>query len=170
MSVQSASTQNVAVAKRLRTILEKQLQEAAAVIAERHIELGRRIKYARDQKHWKQKELAAAVSVEPVTVSRWERGVHAPDMGTLYLIAEKTGQPLAHFVSGLDLGGEPPALTSTLDVLERRLAELEAKVDRLDNALAEGVARLAGAIAELRGERQPLQLEETPSAGQEQPE
>ena len=37
-------------------------------------ELGDRIKNARTEKGWKQKHLAAELEVEPITVSRWERG------------------------------------------------------------------------------------------------
>jgi transcriptional regulator with XRE-family HTH domain len=128
MGVQSPSTQTLAVSKRLRAILEKQLQEAAEQVAARHVELGARIKNARDARGWKPKHLAAAVSVEPVTVSRWERGVHAPDVGTIYLIAEKTGQSVGFFIDGLDIG--LPASASR-DVLELRLARLEAEVARI---------------------------------------
>ena len=43
-------------------------------------ELGGRIREARASKGWKQRELASEVEVEPITVSRWERGATTPDI------------------------------------------------------------------------------------------
>jgi transcriptional regulator with XRE-family HTH domain len=42
--------------------------------------------------------LAAEVKVEPITVSRWERGATTPDFDALALIAEATGKPLSYFL------------------------------------------------------------------------
>ena len=61
-------------------------------------DIGDRIRSARHEKGWKQKHLAAHVSVEPITVSRWERGATSPDLDALGLIAEATGKPLSFFV------------------------------------------------------------------------
>jgi len=46
-------------------------------------ELGERIRSARAELGWKQKHLAAEVRVEPITVSRWERGATTPDLRSL---------------------------------------------------------------------------------------
>ncbi len=67
-------------------------------------EVAARIKSARADKGWKQKHLAAEVRVEPITVSRWERGATSPDFDALALVAEATGKPLSYF-----LGEEEPA-------------------------------------------------------------
>jgi transcriptional regulator with XRE-family HTH domain len=69
-------------------------------------ELAGRIKSARSAKGWKQKNLAAEVRVEPITVSHWERGATTPDFDGLALIAEATGKPLGCF-----LGDEPTTHT-----------------------------------------------------------
>jgi transcriptional regulator with XRE-family HTH domain len=61
-------------------------------------EVAARIKSARAEKGWKQKHLAAEVKVEPITVSRWERGATTPDFDALALIAEATGKPLSYFL------------------------------------------------------------------------
>ena len=61
-------------------------------------ELGEKIKAARAGKGWKQKHLAAEVAVEPITVSRWERGATTPDLDVLRLVADATGRPLSFFV------------------------------------------------------------------------
>ena len=63
-------------------------------------ELGGRIREARASKGWKQRELASEVEVEPITVSRWERGATTPDLDVLRLVAEATGKPLSYFVAG----------------------------------------------------------------------
>ena len=60
--------------------------------------LGERIRTARTERGWKQKHLAASVSVEPITVSRWERGATTPDLDALGLVAEATGKPVSFFV------------------------------------------------------------------------
>jgi transcriptional regulator with XRE-family HTH domain len=104
-------------------------------------EVGPRIRSARAEKGWKQKHLAAHVSVEPITVSRWERGATTPDFDALALIAEATGKPLSYFVSE--------------DAPETAEARLGDAVERLE-AAAERIARegerIAAALAELRSE------------------
>ena len=100
--------------------------------------LGDKIRSARADKGWKQKHLAAEVEVEPITVSRWERGATTPDLDVLSLVAEATGKPLSYFVD------ERPA--------ERQMA-LEEAVRRIE-AAAEQIAadadRISESVAELR--------------------
>ena len=62
--------------------------------------LGERIRAARAEKGWKQKHLAAQVDVEPITISRWERGATSPDLAVISQVAEATGKPLSYFVGG----------------------------------------------------------------------
>lgn len=111
-------------------------------MAEQRKELGRRIRAARDGKQWKQKQLAAAVHVEPVTVSRWERGEHAPDIDMLEAIAKATGQPLSFFVDApAATGGDRiDALSRELEGVRqslRDLEELKASVARIEAMLLE---------------------------------
>src|SRR5437870_2511544 len=89
--------------------------------------VGDRIREARAHRGWKQKELAAEVEVEPITVSRWERGATTPDLDVLRLVADATGKPLAYFVGGAD----QPALDARVGSLEQSLARVEAKLDAL---------------------------------------
>jgi transcriptional regulator with XRE-family HTH domain len=84
---------------RIRTLPDKYLNDLAEAMAESQREVGRRIRDARDEKGWKQKDLARAVHVEPTTVSRWERGASAPDLPMLERIAAELGKPLPYFVS-----------------------------------------------------------------------
>jgi len=92
-------------------------------------EVGERIREARAAKGWKQKHLAAEVEVEPITVSRWERGATTPDLDVLRLVAEATDRPLAYFVGS---GEEPrPDLDTRVDRIEQSLARLEQKFDQL---------------------------------------
>jgi transcriptional regulator with XRE-family HTH domain len=92
-------------------------------------EVGERIREARASKGWKQKHLAAEVEVEPITISRWERGATTPDLDVLRLVAEATGKPLAYFVGS---GEEPRAdLETRVDRIEQSLARLEQKFDLL---------------------------------------
>jgi transcriptional regulator with XRE-family HTH domain len=57
--------------------------------------LGERIKEARGE--MTQRDLADALGVDPITVSRWERGVNELTTRKLRKIAEATGKPLAFF-------------------------------------------------------------------------
>src|ERR1044072_4494362 len=93
------TTRRMSIPAKLRRQLDRQLWEAAEALAEEHEELARRIKTARDEKGWKQKQLAAAVHVEPGTVSRWETAAHAPDITTLKIIARELDKPLSYFVA-----------------------------------------------------------------------
>jgi transcriptional regulator with XRE-family HTH domain len=96
--------------------------------------VGDRIREARAAKGWKQKELAAEVEVEPITISRWERGATTPDLDVLRLVADATGKPLAYFVGG---GETPtPGLDARVASLEQSLARVEQKLDTLLDRLA----------------------------------
>jgi transcriptional regulator with XRE-family HTH domain len=99
-------------------------------------EVAARIKAARTAKGWKQKHLAAEVKVEPITVSRWERGATTPDFDALNLIAEATGKPLGYFLGEEKSQIPEPRLA---DAVER----LEAAAERIATALAELRAELA---------------------------
>jgi transcriptional regulator with XRE-family HTH domain len=95
--------------------------------------IGGRIREARAAKGWKQKELAAQVDVEPITVSRWERGATTPDLDVLGLVADATGRPLSYFVG-------PASHASTED--DDRLERLEQRLDRLERAVGRLLDRL----------------------------
>src|SRR5437764_8121708 len=94
--------------------------------------VGERIKAARADKGWKQKHLAAEVDVEPITISRWERGATTPDLDVLRLVAQATGRPLSFFV---EEGGAPepppPDLADRVGRLEQSLGRVEEKLDAL---------------------------------------
>jgi transcriptional regulator with XRE-family HTH domain len=98
-----------------------------------------RIKSARVEKGWKQKHLAAEVRVEPITISRWERGATTPDFNALSLVAEATGKPLSYFL-GED-GPAPP---------EPRLADAAERLEAAAERIAIEGERIATALAELR--------------------
>jgi transcriptional regulator with XRE-family HTH domain len=94
-------------------------------------QLGERIKTARAGKGWKQKHLAAEVSVEPMTVSRWERGATTPDLDVLRLVADATGRPLSFFVDEAPAAEPGVDLSQRVDRLEQSFARVEEKLDAL---------------------------------------
>src|SRR5687767_4970211 len=104
-------------------------------------ELGGRIREARASKGWKQRELASEVEVEPITVSRWERGATTPDLDVLRLVAEATEKPLSYFVAGAE---EQAASAGHDDVVQK----LEQAADRLNSE----ADRIAGLLGEVRAE------------------
>lgn len=94
------------------------MEQAARVISERKRAIGARIRDARVQKGWKQKDLAASVHVEPMTVSRWERGEHSPDVDMMGRIAAETGMPVAFFLP------EPTPANGAVDRVAERLEDV----------------------------------------------
>jgi transcriptional regulator with XRE-family HTH domain len=102
--------------------------------------LGNRIREARASKGWKQRELASEVEVEPITVSRWERGATTPDLDVLRLVAQATGKSLSYFVAGEEkpAGGDP-----AIRKLERAADKLAAQADRIERLLEELRSELA---------------------------
>jgi transcriptional regulator with XRE-family HTH domain len=100
-------------------------------------QVAERIKAARAAKGWKQKHLAAEVSVEPITVSRWERGATTPDFDALALIAEATGRPLSYFLGGDEAPAESPGLAEAVRRIEAAASRIADEGERLANTLAE---------------------------------
>ena len=97
-------------------------------------QLGEKIRAARAAKGWKQKHLAAQVDVEPITVSRWERGATTPDLDVLNLVADATGRPVSYFVGGDE---EPeavsasPALEDAARRIETAALQIASEADRI---------------------------------------
>jgi transcriptional regulator with XRE-family HTH domain len=102
-------------------------------------QLGSRIREARASKGWKQRELASEVEVEPITVSRWERGATTPDLDVLRLVAEATEKPLSYFVTD----EAPAGADVSIRKLERVADKLAAQADRIEALLEEVRAELA---------------------------
>ena len=133
MAIQTAANGRLAAP---RSLLDRYLREASEAMAEQRTDLGKQIAAARSAKNWKQKELAAAVHVEPVTVSRWERGQHAPDIDMLEMIAQVTGKPLSFFVDKA-----PVAPDATLARLEANHAETQRRLARMEKMLREALGK-----------------------------
>jgi transcriptional regulator with XRE-family HTH domain len=79
-----------------------------------------------------QKQLAEALGVESITVSRWERGVTTPSLSRLRRIAEFTQTTVS------DLVRAPDAATAhavELAALREELAETRELVDRIARTL-----------------------------------
>jgi transcriptional regulator with XRE-family HTH domain len=106
-------------------------------------ELGGRIREARASKGWKQRELASEVEVEPITVSRWERGATTPDLDVLRLVADATGKPLSYFVAGETDRAAGSGADTTIRKLEEAADRLNAQADRIAGLLDEVRAELA---------------------------
>ena len=98
---------------------------------------------ARAAKGWKQKHLAAQVDVEPITVSRWERGATTPDLDVINLVAEATGKSVSYFV-----GGEEEAPVTDPSALDEAARRIEAAALHI----AGEADRIAGLLEELRSE------------------
>ena len=103
-------------------------------MANEKAQLGEKIRAARAAKGWKQKHLAAQVDVEPITVSRWERGATTPDLDVLRLVAEATGKPLSYFVAD---ESESAPLEQRVAALEDGLARIERLLERLVESRAQ---------------------------------
>jgi transcriptional regulator with XRE-family HTH domain len=109
-------------------------------------DLGDRIRTARAEKGWKQKHLAAEVEVEPITVSRWERGATTPDLDVLGLVAEATGKPISFFVDE-----EHTAAAASLDNAAARIEAAAAAIRDEVGSLTATIAELRAELAALRG-------------------
>jgi transcriptional regulator with XRE-family HTH domain len=103
--------------------------------------LGDRIREARASKGWKQRELASEVEVEPITVSRWERGATTPDLDVLRLVAEATGKSLGYFVAGDE---QPQATADSAEAIQ--------KLQRAADRLAQEADRISALLEEVRAE------------------
>jgi transcriptional regulator with XRE-family HTH domain len=79
-----------------------------------------------------QKQLAAQVGVEAITVSRWERGVTTPSLPRLRRIAEITETTVSDLVRAPDAAS---AHAVELAALREELAETRELVNRIARSL-----------------------------------
>jgi transcriptional regulator with XRE-family HTH domain len=108
--------------------------------------VGERIRAARDERGWKQKHLAAEVSVEPITVSRWERGATTPDLQVLGLVAQATGKPLSFFVGddGVAAREVGPDAVERIEAAAVRIAEAGERIAAIASELVEELRAARG--------------------------
>ena len=136
-----------------RRLLDDYLSKAAEAMASKNTDLGKRIKQAREDRGWKQKDLAQQVHVEPMTVSRWERGVNTPELDTLALIAQATNKPRSFFVEERKVIQTTDQLLATISQNQQDalglLRELVETVDELKEALREHDRETQSRFAEL---------------------
>ncbi len=111
-------------------------------------ELGDTIQRARLARLWKQKELAAAVGVEPTTVSRWETGEQAPGRLTLRRLADVLEIPLEQLEDAKQEQNSPPSQRSLLVAIADGIVELQTSMaavlrvlERLEANLVSGEAQ-----------------------------
>src|SRR5213596_2441103 len=99
--------------------------------------VGERIRNARTAKGWMQKHLAAEVEVEPITVSRWERGATTPDLDVLGRLASATGKPVSYFVGGAEAvaSGGRSSLDDTAARIEAAALQIATEADRVAQLL-----------------------------------
>jgi transcriptional regulator with XRE-family HTH domain len=96
--------------------------------------VGGRLRTARRSAGLTQKQLAEALGVEAITVSRWERGVTTPSLPRLRRIAELTETTVSDLVRTPDAAS---AHAVELAALREELAETRALVDRIARTLDE---------------------------------
>ena len=95
-------------------------------------EVGGRLRTARRSAGLTQRQLAEALGVESITVSRWERGVTTPSLPRLRRIAEITETTVSDLVRAPDAAS---AHAVELAALREELAETRELVDRVAQAL-----------------------------------
>ena len=111
--------------------------------------VGGRLRIARRSVGLTQKQLAEALGVEPITVSRWERGVTTPSLARLRRIAEVTETTVSDLVRAPDAAS---AHAVELAALREELAETRELVDRVARAL-ERLAPPRSAASSLQASR-----------------
>jgi transcriptional regulator with XRE-family HTH domain len=94
--------------------------------------VGERLRTARRSAGLTQKQLAEALRVEAITVSRWERGVTSPSLPRLERIAELTATTMSDLVRAPDAASGQAV---ELAALREELAETRELVDRVARAL-----------------------------------
>jgi transcriptional regulator with XRE-family HTH domain len=100
--------------------------------------VGKRLRIARRSAGLTQRELAERLDVEPITVSRWERGVTSPSLPRLMRVAELTGTSVSDLVRASDAASQQAL---ELAAIRQELTETRQLVDRV----ARAVERLARA-------------------------
>jgi len=84
--------------------------------------IGRRIRQAREEKGWSQRELANRFGVSSATATRWEGGSQAIDYPGLERLAKLLEKPVQFFLPGLYF--DPAGLSPEFAQLVNRLNNL----------------------------------------------
>ena len=85
------------------------------------VAIGNNIRSARDSKGWTQAELAEAIKIEPVTLSRYETGARGPSITVLAQMAKVLGLSLSALMPDMGVlpSGKPrPEIARIAHLLE----------------------------------------------------
>jgi transcriptional regulator with XRE-family HTH domain len=102
------------------------------VVTKKTPAVGARLRAARRGAGLTQKQLAQALGVDSITVSRWERGVNSPSLPRLARIAELTATSIGDLVRNADAA---TAEAAELSAIREELAETKELVERVAQAL-----------------------------------
>lgn len=97
-------------------------------------EIGRRIKRAREKKHWTQLEFALGANVSPSTIARWESG-KLPPVRELIRVAELLGVDADDLVDA-EQDDESTASEAALQAVLEEVSAMRAEVRQRDLMLA----------------------------------
>jgi transcriptional regulator with XRE-family HTH domain len=133
-------------------------------MAKEAAQIGGRIRELREEKGLSQRSLADLLpgSTQGTDVSRWERGQHVPNTGTLEHIAEVLDTSIADLRSGpRPERGPTPDVLGKLDGGSSQLDQIEETLEEL----VQSMATLAAAVAELQPTSTPTKQHPKRTAG-----
>lgn len=106
-------------------------------------DIGSKIRAARKEKDWNQKQLAEAVGVPQSRMSDWERGRFRPERDNLARIARALGKTIEHFLadasdlpSHTGTGQKPAPKAGDNDASQTDPRVLQARITALEDELA----------------------------------
>jgi transcriptional regulator with XRE-family HTH domain len=103
-------------------------------------EIGKRIKAAREAKHWTQLEFAMKASVSPATIQRWESG-KLPRVRELLRAAQLLDVPAEELVESEVVTERDEETNARLARIEQVLEELVVRLERDDQTQEAGEAQ-----------------------------
>lgn len=99
-----------------------------------YVEIGRRLRWLREQKGWSIAQVSRATSLTASTIAQWEGGIMRPGVAELLRVAHALGAPLEKILAKLPIeqcATDPELIRKRKEIARKRIEVMRRKGIRM---------------------------------------